>query len=299
MNDRADGALASGERTAGAMLRQARQAQGVHIAALAAAIKVSQKKLEALESDRLDELPDATFTRALAQAICRSLKIDAAPVLALLPTLQHGDRLEHVSEGTKQPFRERPGQHETTEWTDVVQSPAVWVPVLVLVAAAVIWVAPAQWWERLQMSGVSQPADPAPASSATPASGSTSTTTIVIEPPADAASAVVQPASAPVSGAIVAESVAAMVAMPASASAATGAALLLRASADSWVEVQDARSRTLVSRTMKSGEQLAVDGEAPLRVKVGNARGTEVSFRGQPVDLASRAQGNVARFELK
>ena len=74
--------------TAGALLRQARQAQGMHIAVLAAAIKVSQRKLEALEGDRLDELPDATFTRALAQTVCRTLKIDPAPVLALLELLK-------------------------------------------------------------------------------------------------------------------------------------------------------------------------------------------------------------------
>ena len=47
------------------------RAQGLHIAALAAAIKVAPRKLELLEADRFDELPDATFTRALAQTVCR------------------------------------------------------------------------------------------------------------------------------------------------------------------------------------------------------------------------------------
>src|SRR5688500_5851649 len=42
--------------TAGSLLRAARQAQGLHIAALAATIKVSHRKLEFLEADRLDEL---------------------------------------------------------------------------------------------------------------------------------------------------------------------------------------------------------------------------------------------------
>ena len=70
---------------AGAMLRAARQQQGLHIAALAASIKVAPAKLEALESGRYHELLDLTFTRALAQAICRVLKIDPAPVLAQLP----------------------------------------------------------------------------------------------------------------------------------------------------------------------------------------------------------------------
>ena len=74
-----------GRKSAGTMLREARQARGVHIAALSVSIKVSQRKLELLEQDRLSELPDATFARALAQTMCRSLKIDAAPVLAALP----------------------------------------------------------------------------------------------------------------------------------------------------------------------------------------------------------------------
>ena len=69
------------------MLRAARRAQGLHISMLAASIKVTQRKLESLEADRYDELPDMTFTRALAKTVCRSLKIDEAPVLALLPRL--------------------------------------------------------------------------------------------------------------------------------------------------------------------------------------------------------------------
>ena len=55
---------------AGALLRAARQQQGLHIAALAASIKVTPAKLEALESGRIQELPDATFTRALALTVC-------------------------------------------------------------------------------------------------------------------------------------------------------------------------------------------------------------------------------------
>src|ERR1700740_3391776 len=90
--------------SAGALLRQARQAQGLHIAALSAAIKVTPRKLELLEADQFDQLPDATFTRALAQTVCRALKIDAAPVLALLPR-PHGNRLGDVREGLNNQLR--------------------------------------------------------------------------------------------------------------------------------------------------------------------------------------------------
>jgi cytoskeleton protein RodZ len=71
--------------SAGAILRQSREAQGLTSDAVAQALRVATAKLEALEADRLGELPDATFARALALAVCRQLKVDAAPVLALLP----------------------------------------------------------------------------------------------------------------------------------------------------------------------------------------------------------------------
>ncbi len=41
--------------TAGSLLRAAREKQGLHIAALAAAIKVAPRKLDALENDRWNE----------------------------------------------------------------------------------------------------------------------------------------------------------------------------------------------------------------------------------------------------
>ncbi len=65
--------IATASPTAGRLLREAREKQGLHIAALAAAIKVAPRKLELLEADRFDELPDATFTSALAQTVCRAL----------------------------------------------------------------------------------------------------------------------------------------------------------------------------------------------------------------------------------
>jgi cytoskeleton protein RodZ len=167
--------------TAGDILRQARQAQGVHIAALAAAMKVSQRKLEALEADRLDELPDATFTRALAQAVCRTLKIDPAPVLALLP--QHAaHRLEHVAEGLKEPFRERAGRSEPADWVGGLSSPAAWGVLAIFVLTVVVWLLPQRWLPSLQGT----PAASAP--------GATVTTVVPAPLPAEPASA---PAAAP------------------------------------------------------------------------------------------------------
>jgi cytoskeleton protein RodZ len=75
--------------------------------------------------------------------------------------------------------------------------------------------------------------------------------------------------------------------------------LQLRTSAASWVEVTDARGQPLVSRLLKPGEAVGVDGAAPLRVTIGNAAGTELVFRGQPTDLRAFTRDNVARLELR
>ena len=103
------GADSAGSRTAGAMLKAARQRAGLHVAVLAATIKVAPAKLEALEQDRYDQLPNATFTRALAQSVCRSLKVDPRPVLALLPQVE-APALEGSAGRLNTPFQDRPSR---------------------------------------------------------------------------------------------------------------------------------------------------------------------------------------------
>ena len=55
--------------TAGALLRDAREAAGLHIAALAVALKVPVAKLEALEADNFSALPVMVFVRALESSV--------------------------------------------------------------------------------------------------------------------------------------------------------------------------------------------------------------------------------------
>jgi len=276
---------AAAPTTAGGLLRQARQAQGLHIAALAAAIKVTPRKLELLEGDRLDELPDATFTRALAQTVCRTLKIDAAPVLALLPPPK-GPRLEQVSEGLNAPFRESSGRLDASDWLAAVLRPSVWAPVLVLLAAAALYLAPAEAGASAAAAGVAAVAVPAVAVAPAPAA-------VVVAAPEQAASAMVETVfSSPHEAANAASS--------AGAAAPPVAGLLqVRTTAESWIEVLDGRWQPLMSRMVQPGEAVGLDGARPFRLKIGNAAVTQVVFRGQPVELASYTRDNVAKLELK
>ena len=88
---------------------------------------------------------------------------------------------------------------------------------------------------------------------------------------------------------------------PANSLQATPAAgaLQLRTSEASWVDVRDGRGQVLLSRIVQPGEMVGLDGAPPLRLTIGNAAATQLSFRGQPVSLTPSTRDNVARVELQ
>jgi cytoskeleton protein RodZ len=311
MSEAQEAETAAARPTAGSLLREAREKQGLHIAALAAAIKVSQKKLELLEADRFGELPDATFTRALAQTVCRALKTDPALVMRLLPP-PAGHRLEHLGEGLNTPFRERPGALVQRDWVQTAASPVFWIVGLLLIATVTVYLLPASIGAlstvRPRATAASQArvaaepgvlgaasgastAAPAAAVMASQPQGATAPAAVASSPSAVPAVASPEPAASVVKAAI-------------AASAATPGALppgmlQLRSSAASWVEVTDAQGKALVSRSLRPGETVGVDGTPPLKLRIGNAAATQVTLRGQPIELQAFTRDNVARLELK
>lgn len=288
------------QASAGALLRAAREQRGMTLAVLAAAIKVAPRKLDALERDRLDELPDVTFARALAQTVCRHLRIDAAPVLALLPTAQDAvaRRLDQAAASLNAPLRAGSARDEPVE-ASWLRRPVFWIAALLLGGA--VWLlygrpeAMARWWERLAPSPAAVPSGAAAPVAPQPAPAPTA---VVVEP---AASVPTEATSAPPS-AVVVETVHSAPTGAAAASApdaAPAGLLVLRTSAESWVEVRDGAGQLLLSRTLQAGEAVGLDGALPLRATIGNAPAISVTFRGAPVDLVPATRDNIARLELK
>ncbi len=280
---------ATGTGSAGALMRAAREKQGLHIAALAAAIKVSPRKLEALEADRFDDLPDATFTRALAQTVCRQLKIDARPVLDLLPPAGPVE-LETRPGGLNAPFRDRPGREDPGPALGALR-PLVVGAVLLVAAAAAVYLFPSEWLGTGKTS--SPPAIALPASA--PVSLAAASAVAPAAPVASAAAA--EPvASAPASETVFS---APPVSAAASESGAPAGLVQLRSNDASWVEARDGRGQVLLYRMVLPGESVGLDGALPIRLTIGNAAAMQIGFRGKPVDLAPSTRDNVARVELQ
>jgi cytoskeleton protein RodZ len=269
----APAAQSASAMTSGALLRQAREAQGLHIAALAVLLKVPVKKIEALESDRFDLLPDTVFVRALAASVCRTLKIDLEPILEKLPHTV-APRLKSYGSGANVPFRSS-GGHATGLFRDQFSKPLLGVVALLMVAALVLLFVPfAQ--QAAEPAAVVLTSTPALSVPAVPAA---------VEA---AASQTVRPMTdTPASQELVAGT-----------GALTGA-VVFRAQAQSWVEVIDASGMVQVRRNMAAGETVGATGVLPLAVVVGRADTTAVEVHGVPFDVQAVARNNVARFEIK
>lgn len=294
------------QATAGQMLRQAREAHGLHIDVVAAALKVPTQKLAALEADDIDALPDPVFARALAASVCRALRVDPAPVLEKLPgapraVLAESDRRMsgHIR---SQAVRSSSARASVTGRPS---RPLLAVVGLLLVGALVLFLLPqsatqqiSEAWSRMT-GATSEPA----AGAARDGDG------MVVEAPQTAAPAMPLTASTaltqPAPAATATPATPAPAAAPASATppaAAAGADVLaFVARGESWIRVAGAGNRTVLERTLKSGESATVpQADLPLSVTVGRASVVDVQVQGKPFDLAPITRsGGVARFEVK
>jgi cytoskeleton protein RodZ len=310
--------------SAGELLRSLREAQGVELSALASALKVPAHKLEMLEANRFQELPGMAFVRSLTQSMCRQLHVDARPVMALLPsTSMTPDSLETVSRGLAEPFREPATRADPARWPEWLR-PTVLGPALLLLAALGFWFAPGRSAVTAADAdmGASMPSVTVSATSGVSSAGTsaaasavgTSSTSIAVPGLVSTASASVAvpvggggPLSSVAPAPTVTETVVTETVhlVPNEAPTASNppprvaGQVVLRTTAESWVEARDAAGQSLLARMLMPGEVVGLDGAMPVRVKIGNVSGTSLTFRGQAVDLAPFARDNVARVELK
>jgi cytoskeleton protein RodZ len=72
----------------------------------------------------------------------------------------------------------------------------------------------------------------------------------------------------------------------------------LQFTADCWTQVSDGTGKVLLSGLKRKGENVSVSGKPPFSVRLGFARGAQVSYNGQVVDVAPFTSGETARLKL-
>jgi len=135
-------------------------------------------------------------------------------------------------------------------------------------------------------------ASPASATAAAPAP---------VQPAASAPAATPAPVApvtpAPVAAAPSAPAVSVAASEPAAVPAGS-AKVAIQFTADCWTQVSDGNGKVLFSAIKRKGDNLELTGKPPFAVRLGFARGAQVSYNGQAVDVAPFTSGETARLKL-
>lgn len=308
----------------GTQLAARRQAQGWTIEQVANQLNLAPRQVQAMEDDNYAALPGIVIARGFVRSYAKLLKLDPAPLLALIAekdapspeSLELRRTLSATFTESSLPAVKR--SDSRGKWLAVV---------LLLAAGAGGWLGWHEGWlQGLQLpEGVTTPAlqvrsssqastdagsgvpmgqagEASSAATAEPASSQVSVQAPAqqqVAPPA-AAPAPVVPSPAPaaqVSDAVPAQ--ATVVAGAAASSAKAPEKLVLKMREASWIELKREDGGAVASRLLPAGSTESFDVEPGARLVVGNAGGVDATYRGQAVDLNADAKNNVARVKLK
>jgi cytoskeleton protein RodZ len=267
---------------AGNMLREARQAKGLAADAMAASLKVSVKKIEAIESGRFDLLPDLVFARALACSICRNLKIDAAPILEHFPPTI-APNLKNDETGINTPFHssQRVSRFKVLQ---TISRPASLFLIVLLLLALTLYAFPlldTSKLESLASSTVSKINSPGQMQDIPLTQG-----VVPIEQMLSTHVLFVPSQQSVNEGVVV------------SGLGGTTGNIVFKSRGVSWVEVLDANGTVQLRKTLISGEVVGASGALPLAVVVGKADSLDITVAGKPFNLMAVSKDNVARFSV-
>jgi cytoskeleton protein RodZ len=312
-------AVAATRSNPGETLRAAREDKGWSLEQAAAQLNLTPASLGQIEAGSFDKLPGHTFARGYIRAYAKLLGMDQAQMVAAFDQYTGTDASGssvHALGRIEEPMR-------------LSQNILRFVSFALLVALGLVGFF---WWQgqgdqvareqagapiehvevesadgTTQIHPLDEPEDQAVAEAREPdelslpvspevASGSDEATAAP-NPPADAAQPAT-PAAPPVAAASVPQATTANAAAPAAAPAVGEGVVAIQFVADCWTQVTDASGKVLVSVLKRQGDSLQVTGKAPLELRLGYARGAQVSYNGQPVDMTSFTRGETARLKL-
>lgn len=303
----------------GAAIRAARTRAGMSLEELASRTRLTRQTLEAMESDAFEQLLEPVYVRGYYRKCARILDIPDQPLV------------DAYDATYKPPARPVPQRVRLASGGDLGSSPrvstrfAVLAPVAAVVLISVIWMlrqpaTPPGAAQSVTLIDPTLETAPPIVDVAEPAAPTVTAVEIAPAPTAEGAvdpaavAAVAEPgaattdaaASAPASSepaavATTSEPAAAPAPPPAPPPAPkpVGTQLVLQFDAISWVRVEDAAGKSLLSGVIGAGETQTVDGQPPYAVFLGNAPGVKLSFGGLPFDVQPYLKGNsTARFSV-
>ena len=272
----------------GADLRMARERLGWTLPAVAAQLRIRLPYLEAIEDGRLGELPGNAYAVGFLRAYAGSVGLDADEIARRF-------RAETADLNRK------------TELSFPAPVPDRGVPAgaVVLVGVVVVVLAYVGWYrfsgDRTQQAEIVQPlpARLVPLDGTNvPATAVAAAVPVVTPPPPPTPVPMAMPTPAQLAATLqpTGPQGGVQIAAVASAAAADGGHLIVRAKSEAWVQVRDKTGPVVFNRTMRAGETWPVPNKSGLLLTVGNAGGTEVLLDG--IATASLGADGAVRRDL-
>ncbi|MFT0181428.1 RodZ domain-containing protein [Pseudomonas benzopyrenica] len=315
-------AVHAGRGNPGEILRQKRLALGWSQAQVAQNLNLSERIIEQLESGNYQQMPGHTFARGYTKAYGKLLGLDQVELVRTFDSYTGTD-----AKGSTVHSLGR--LDEPVRLSRNVLRFVSFVLVVLIIAMGLFW-----WQERSRQTSSSsavsmehvevegadgkteihpidepeeqppvtaqQPAVtlPSPVGTPTPDANAVAAMTTPTAAPT--------PAPAPASGsststppAPAATAPAAPTTAPAAATVAGSDSLNIRFTANCWTQVSDGTGKILFSGVKKGGESLDYASiKAPVNIRLGFARGAQITYNGQVVDLAPYTKGETARIKL-
>lgn len=275
------------QQSVGAQLRRAREARGMTVEGVGAAIKLAARQVEAIEADAYAELMNPTYARGFIRNYAALIGIDPKALLAQLDQQQvraTPQLVEQADVGVAMPV-----QSPRRKW--LLPLLALSVPVVVAVGLYLwseFWTAPPAESVQVEQEAVMPPLDAVAEPETEPATPSVD---------AQAADAVTTEATL---AAALPEATPPPAAETASAPPVAGQRqLAFTFTADSWVEIRDAQDRIVLSELNRAGSSRSVGVVFPVSLVIGNAKSVRLSIDGTPHDLVPSTKVDVARLRLE
>jgi len=306
----------------GETLRQAREHNGWTLSEVALKLNLTVSSLSNLEAGAFDKLPGHTFARGYIRAYAKLLGMDQATLVREFDqctgTDANGSNVHSLGR-IEEPVRV---SHTILRIVSLLLLVAVigggfiwWQDQTSMRAKDLIGLTP----EHVEVEGadgttqihpldepedqaVSESQEASPPAEGEPAADQPVATPLALPAAPAAAPVVTQPATtatAPVaSAAPAAPAAVAAPATPASAPVAGAGQVVVHYTADCWTQVTDSTGKVLFGGLKRKGENLDVSGKPPLSLRLGYARGAQVTYNGQVVDVAPFTSGETARLKL-
>jgi cytoskeleton protein RodZ len=291
--------LAGAPPSIGQSLRSAREARDLSTEAAAAALHLDAGMLHALEADEYHRLGAAVFVRGHLRRYAALVSMDAEALLLQYQRMAPAEGLPSRPAGSGERFAVDDGLN----WRLVL----IIVLVMLIVAFAVwrLWgpnAEPTTMATDLSQINAAAPQASRPALSMlnlpdlsrTPDSSITSEALAVVTLPGAETSASVTAVSATPS---------ASVSQPAGSPGngeSLGLPLVVSCSSECWTQLTDAVGRRLFVGLAQPGQRIAVRGEAPIAVVLGNAGAAELEVDGRAYPISRESiNNNVARLTIE